>query len=93
VGKHLKLKVLNKGGKHMKEESKIIAANKKISKKGKMHSESNDFTTSANKANSLINEEFYHSERKSTGISPALILNNAPLVDTNDQYIAENEER
>jgi hypothetical protein len=77
----------------MFEDKKTIKANKKISQKGKVHSESNQFDTEANAANSLINEEFYHNERQRKGISPALLLNNAPLVDTDDQYINQREER
>jgi hypothetical protein len=75
------------------EENKTISANKHISQKGKVHSESNDFGTSANTANSKINEEFYHKERQGKGVSPALLLNNAPLVDTDDHYLNQSKER
>lgn len=77
----------------MKEDGKIPNTNKQISGKEKVHSESNVFENSASKANSLINEEFYHENRHQAGISPALLLVNAPLVDTDDQYINKNKER
>ena len=77
----------------LREDQKIINTNKKISQKGKVHSESNVYDTAANRANSKINQEFYHEDRRKPGISPALILNTAPLVDTDDQYLEENEGR
>ncbi|MFZ3588153.1 hypothetical protein ACOI1C_02515 [Bacillus sp. DJP31] len=77
----------------MDEDKNIIEANNKISNKTKVHSESNVYDTSASRANSLINEDFYHKERSRTGISPALLLVNAPLVDTDDLYLKQNEER
>jgi hypothetical protein len=74
----------------MRVENKDILETKiKISKKGKVHSESNIYETEATMANSKINEQFYHNKSRSIGISPALLVNNAPLVDTDDQYLEE----
>jgi hypothetical protein len=70
----------------LNEDQRVIQANKDISQKEKVHSESNVFDTSANRANSMINDEFYHKERCKAGISPALLVTNAPLVDTDDKY-------
>lgn len=66
----------------MNEDQKIIETNLKITNKEKVHSESNNYDTQANEANSRINDEFYHQDRDRTGLSPALILNNVPLVET-----------
>ncbi|MFD1736553.1 hypothetical protein ACFSCX_08240 [Bacillus salitolerans] len=73
----------------MKEDKDMIEVNLNLSGKEKVHSESNIFDNEATRANSKINDEFYHGNRNNSGISPALLLNNAPLVDTNDQYIDE----
>ncbi|MBM6617248.1 hypothetical protein [Bacillus suaedaesalsae] len=66
----------------MNDINKVTETNNKITQKGKVHSESNNFDSEANAANSKINDAFYHNERENPGISPALILNNVPLIET-----------
>ncbi|MBM7660836.1 hypothetical protein JOC85_001608 [Bacillus mesophilus] len=46
------------------------------------------------RANEKINEDFYENKRNLAGVSPALLLNNAPIVDTDDlYYLDQNEEK
>ncbi|WP_246945895.1 hypothetical protein [Bacillus pinisoli] len=47
---------------------------------------------SATMANMKINEEFNKDRSNPSGISPALLLNNAPLVDTDDLFLGQKEE-
>jgi hypothetical protein len=55
---------------------------------------SNIFDAEADRANEKINEEFYENKRNLAGVSPALLLNTAPIVDTDDlYYLDQNEER
>jgi hypothetical protein len=45
-------------------------------------------------ANEKINEDFYEDKRNLAGVSPALLLNTAPIVDTDDlYYLDQNEKR
>ncbi len=71
----------------MFKDEKRKKMKKEFSEKLISNNEGIELETSVSEANSLINEEFYHENRHQEGISPALLLVNAPLVDTDDQYV------
>ncbi|WP_456278282.1 hypothetical protein [Bacillus sp. AK128] len=48
----------------------------------------------ADLANEKINKDFYENKRNLAGVSPALLLNNAPIVDNDDlYYLDQRKER